>query len=397
MMVGIEADAGAWQVPLLGFRPSSDRIRPLRCLRLIAYPSIMCAPLRHLVPLFILAFQTSPAADGPTDTVIGHNAARYRVDMDWAKVDPSIAPVINSHALAESRDGQIFLVTDHPQNDFLVFEKDGTYVRSISAGLGGGHGLEIFENDGVEYLLHIDCGWHFAAEGWNATPGQGKITLLTTDGEVIRTFPTPVELGKAEGKFMPCDAARTPSGTLLIADGYGSDMIYEYTLGGKLLNSWGGPTQDEANLKNAHGISIDTSDPRGPMVWVPSRSENQIKAFTLEGNHVDTIDLPGAYAGQLFFRDDKIYTSVCWSKDPKTGKRPAGSGFVLILDRATRRVISAPGGSEPTYIDGQLQPMHQTLPIFKHGHDLYVDSAGDIYLGEWNADRRYPAKLHRVK
>ena len=39
----------------------------------------------------------------------------------------------------------------------------------------------------------------------------------------------------------------------------------------------------------------------------------------------------------------------------------------------------------------------QAKPVFKHGHDLFVDSAGDIYLGEWNADRRYPSKLTLIK
>lgn len=346
--------------------------------------------LSLLAPAGLLAQETP-------ETTIGHGAARYRVDLKWAKADPAVAPVINSHALAESKDGHIFLVTDHPKNDFIVFEKDGRYVRSISAGLGGGHGLEIFESGGTEYLLHIDCGWHFAAEGWNPTAGQGRVTLLTTAGEVVRKFPTPDELGVTPGKFMPCDAAVSPSGTLLIADGYATNFVYEFTLEGKLVKKWGGATKDAANLSNAHGISIDTSDPRGPLVWVPSRDECQVKAYTLEGKHVDTIDLPGAFAGQLVFRGDRIYTAVCWSKKNGTGPRLKESGFVLVLDRQTKRVISAPGGSEPVYVDGKLQPMHQTHPIFKHGHDLYVDSVGDIYVGEWNADRRYPTKLTLVK
>ncbi|MCA9146277.1 MAG: hypothetical protein KDB05_25995, partial [Planctomycetales bacterium] len=265
--------------------------------------SLLFLPIAWFILVSLAAAQQDA---GSTDGVIlGHGPSRYRVDMKWAKADPAVAPVINSHALAESRDGRIYLVTDHPQNDFIVFEKDGTYVRSISRGLGGGHGLEIFEKDGTEYLLHIDCGWHFAAEGWNPKAGQGRVTLLTTAGDVVRKFPTPQELGDNEGKFMPCDAAYTPGGTLLIADGYGSNFIYEFTLEGKLLKKWGGPTKDDANLSNAHGISIDATDSRGPLVWVPSRSQNQIKAFTLDGRHVDTIDLPGAFAGQLVFRDDK--------------------------------------------------------------------------------------------
>ena len=332
------------------------------------------------------------------DTIVGHGSAKYRVDMKWAKADPAVAPVINSHAMAEGRDGRIYLVTDHPKNDFIVFEKDGRHVRSISAGLGGGHGLEIFESGGTEYLVHIDCGWHFAAEGWNPKAGEGRVTLLTTEGKVVRQFPTPTELGMKDGKFMPCDVAYAPAGTLLIADGYGSNFIYEFTLEGKLQKKWGGPTKDAANLSNAHGISIDTtSDPKRPLVWIPSRAQTQLKAFTLDGTYAETIELPGAFAGQLVFRDDKIYTAVCWSKENGTGKKLNQSGFVLVLDRKTKRVISAPGGSEPIYTDGKLQPLYQTQAIFKHCHDLYVDSAGDIYVGEWNGDRRYPSKLSVVK
>ena len=327
---------------------------------------------------------------------LGHGAHRYRLDLGWAKADPAVAPVVNAHALAEASDGRIYLVTDHPKNDFIVFEKDGSYVRSISAGLGGGHGLEIFRKDGVEYLVHVDSGWHMAAEGWNPTPVEGRITLLTTEGKVVRKFPTPKELGLSDGKFMPCDVAWSPTGTLLVADGYGSNLVYEFSLEGKLLRKWGGPTKDAANLSNAHGISIDAADPRGPLVWVPSRSQSQVKAFTLEGRHVDTLDLPGAFAGQLFFRGDLIYTAVCWSKDAQ-GKRLAKSGFLLVIDRATKKVLSAPGGREPGYVDGRLQPLAQDGATFIHGHDLYVDSAGDVYLGEWNADRRYPSKLSLVR
>ena len=334
-------------------------------------------------------------------TVLGHNGLRYQVDLNWAKASPKVAPVINSHALAEGRDGLIYVVTDHPKNAFVVFKKDGTFVRSFGEGLVGGHGIEIFERDGEEYLIHVDCGWHFEAEGWNATPKNGRVTILKTDGTIVRRLPTPFEMGIGEAgdkQFMPCDVAVTPQGTILIADGYATDYIYEMTLTGELVRRWGGKAEgDPANLSNAHGISLDLSDENRPLVWVPSRSENKLKAFTLEGNFVETIDLPGAYGGQLFFRGDKVYTAVCWSKEKGTDKRLSQSGFLLVMDRKTKRVLSAPGGNEPVYIDGELQPLYQTSKTFVHGHDLYVDSEGAIYFGEWNADRRYPAKLTPVE
>ncbi len=333
------------------------------------------------------------------DTILGHNGLRYTVDLNWAKAQPEIAPVINSHALAESRDGLIYLVTDHPKNAFLVFKKDGTFVRSFGgsynggAKLIGGHSLEFFERDGQEYLIHVDAGWHSTDNGvgWKFKAGTGRITILKTDGTIVKKLPTPVELNIAK-KFMPCDVAVTPEGNILIADGYATNIIYEMTMEGKLVRQWGGD-----KLSNAHGISLDLSDPKKPLAWVSSRNENKIKAFTLEGEHVDTIELPGAYAGQLVFQGDKIYTAVCWSKENGTGKKLPNSGFLLILDRKTKQVISAPGGSEPVYKDGKLEPMKQMTKTFIHGHDLCVDKDGAIYFGEWNAKRRYPAKLTPVK
>jgi hypothetical protein len=344
------------------------------------------------------ANSTAPAV--PEHTEIGHGADRYRVNLSWCKADPSVAPVINSHAMAEGRDGLLYLVTDHPKNAFVVFRKDGAFVRSFGEGLVGGHGLEIFERGGEEYLVHIDCGWHFAAEGWSPKAETGRVTLLKTDGTVVRLFRTPQEQGLdfAKGKFMPCDAAIAPNGNILVADGYASDRVFEYTFEGEIVRHWGGRKPgDPANLSNAHGISVDMENPGGPLVWVSSRSENKIKAFTPEGVFVEEIDLPGAFAGQLFFRGDRMYTAVCWSRDMTTGRTIPQSGFVLVLDRKTRRVLSAPGGHPPEYVEQKLQPLSQAQKTFLHGHDLYVDAAGDIYVGEWNAQRRYPIKLERVR
>lgn len=342
-----------------------------------------------------------PAVAMIADQVLGHGAARYAVDLAWAKADPAVAPVINSHAMVEGKDGLLYLVTDHPANAFLVFRKDGTFVRSFGKGLEGGHGVEIFEDQGEEFLIHVDCGWHFEAEGWKPSSGNGRVTILKTDGTIVRRLPTPAEMGiegDAAKKFMPCDVAVTANRTILIADGYASDRIYEVTLTGTLVRQWGGHVPGQpGDLRNAHGVSLDTSDPARTLVWVPSRDETSLKAFTLTGEHVETVALPGAFAGQVFIRGERMYAAVCWSRKDGTGDRLFQSGFVVVLDRATRTVISAPGGQAPVYRDGKLQPLSQATKTFLHPHDLYVDRDGAIYVGEWNANRRYPAKLTPVK
>ncbi|MEM9238300.1 MAG: 6-bladed beta-propeller, partial [Verrucomicrobiota bacterium] len=196
----------------------------------------------------------------------------------------------------------------------------------------------------------------------------------------------------------PCDVAVTPENEILVVDGYATNRVLRYKPDGSLVGIWGGTKPgDPATLVNAHGISIDASDPENPLVWVSSREENKLKAFTVEGEFKGEVELPGAYAGQAFFAGGRIYTGVCWSKENGTGKRLENSGFLLVLDRKSRKVISAPGGTEPKYIDGVLQPLHQQVPVFKHVHDLYVDSEGDIYVGEWNSGNRYPYKLELIR
>jgi hypothetical protein len=333
--------------------------------------------------------------------LLGHNGLTYKVDTKWAKADFETAPVVNAHALAESRDGHIYLITDHPKNDFIVFKKDGTFVKTISSKIGGGHDIEFIVKNGKEYIIHVDCGWYMAEKGWKSLKSTpGKVTILNMDGSVVRTLPSPQELGvyTAKQKYKPCDVAVTPQGTILIADGYGSNFIIEMTFEGKLIRHWGGSENGKGSLRNAHGISIDTSDPKKPLVWVSSRAENKIKAFTLEGEYVDYMELPGAYAGQLFFRGDLIYTAVCWSKSKEgKGKKLPQSGFVVVMDRKSKKVVSVPGGSMPEYKDGKLQPLYQTHKVFMHCHDLYVDKEGAIYVGEWKAKNRYPYKLTLAK
>ncbi len=333
--------------------------------------------------------------------IVGHNGATYSLDYNWAKVTPEQAPVINSHAMAEGKDGLIYLVTDHPKAAFLVFEKDGTFVRSFGEGLQGGHGIELLEHGDEELIIHVDCGWHFKAEGWSATRPGGGVTILRKDGTIVRKLPSPQSLGiklNDDVPFSPCDAAIAPNGNILVVDGYASNFVFEYTPEGEYVKHWGGPAAGKPeHLSNAHGISTDLTDPEKPLIWVASRNESKIKAFTPDGKWVETIDLPGAYSGQLVIRDGKMYTAACWSnewsEEKGMGKRLAKSGFVIVLDAKTRKVISVPGGSKPIYKDGKLQPLYQTEPLFIHGHDLYVDSDGAIYVGEWNAERRYPTKL----
>ena len=332
--------------------------------------------------------------------IIGHNGLRYRVNRNWSKADRATAPVTNAHAMIEDSEGQIYLITDDMENAFIVYEKDGTFVRAFGKGLKGGHGLDVITLNGTEHLIHVDGGWHQTVpSAWEFEQTNGGVTLLRKDGTILRRLSSPHDLGlfDEQTRYQPCDVAVTPDNDILVVDGYSTDKVLHFKPDGTLVRVWGGAKKgDPSDLDNAHGISIDGSDPRHPKVWVSSRGQNKLKAFTLEGEFLETIDLPGAYAGQAFFQGDHLYTGVCWSKAVGIGDRLENSGFVIVIDRKNNHVVSAPGGVEPAYKDGKLQPLFQQHSIFKHVHDLYVDSAGDIYVGEWNSGNRYPYKLELI-
>ena len=333
------------------------------------------------------------------ELIVGHGDHRYRIDRDWAKVPEGTAAVINSHAMTQGKDGNYYLVTDHPDHAILVFRPDGTFEKAIGKGLKGGHGIAMLPTAGGELIVHVDCGWTMSVDG-SAKRGNGSVNLLSKDGSLVRTLPSPHELGLLDKSklYQPCDAAVTPDGEILVIDGYASSRIFHYTAEGKLVRHWGGhhPGKPET-IATGHGISLDLADPENPVVWVSSRAENKLKLFTLEGKFLESVHLPGSFAGQAVIQGDKVYLGVCWSDSEDKGRRQPNSGYVVVLDRASKRVISAPGANEPHYHEEALVPLKKTTKAFKHVHDVFVDAGGNIFVMEWNAGCRLPYKLSLLK
>ena len=229
---------------------------------------------------------------------------------------------------------------------------------------------------------------------------MGRVVKTTTDGQLIFNIGHPQTIGAYEPgqTFMPCDAAVAPNGDIYVADGYGSQWVLQYDKHGRFIRKFGGTSNKDKNLNlnGAHGISIDSRNPQDPKLIVSSRSANQLKMFTMDGKYLETVGLPGAYGGQAVVHGDNLYVGVCWSKQGGTGKKLNGSGFVAILDK-DNKVVSCPGGSEPKYVDGKIQPMYQATKTFIHVHDLCVDRHGNVFVAQWNAKGAYPIKLELLK
>lgn len=181
-----------------------------------------------------------------------------------------------------------------------------------------------------------------------------------------------------------------------MADGYGSQFILRYDKDGKFLNKFGGKSSQpisKGKFLQAHGVAIDARGEQ-PLVMATARIRNEFHWFTLEGEFVKTVYLPGAYMSRPVIVGENVYSGVCFGMFADDYRMWQGRGFVTILDR-DNRVISNPGGRKPEYRDGRLQLMLQDEPVFHNCHDVCVDQRGDLYVCQWNSGKVYPYKLHR--
>ncbi len=346
--------------------------------------------------------QRLPAAPNPAkDLIIGHGSHRYRVIKDW--VTPGQGrnhPILNCHEMVQLRDGRLFMIGDHSHNQMLVFNPDGVILESWGTVWPGGHGLTRSEENGEEFLFVTDSGlWKSGSSGYRQT---GRVTKITPKGREIFSLSHPMSVGAYEPDmpFNPTETAVAPNGDLYIADGYGSQFVLQYDAQGRFIRRFGGKGDDipaDQRLNNAHGVAIDLRQGADQAtVVVTSRTDHCFRRFTLDGQFIETLPVPGCLVCRPVIAGQELYAGVCWSKTPEINKLPQNpSGFVVVLD-AGGQVISAPGGSEPVYEDGKLKSLTQAERVIDHGHDVCVLENGDLIVCQWNAAQTYPLKLEKT-
>ncbi len=317
-----------------------------------------------------------------TEQIIGHGDFRYRVDTSWGILDPTVTPVNNCHEMVMDKKGRLIMVTDEIKNNIIVYDKSGKLLESWGHEFPGGHGLTLWNAGGDEFLFICD-------------PNLGKVLKTTLDGKILLTIGHPSDIGiyKKDDPFKPTETAIGPNGDIYVADGYGSQYIIQYDMRGKYIRHFGGKGDYDDQFQTAHGVCIDYRDKTNPRLLCTSRAHNSFKYFSIDGNYISTLFLPGAFVCRAVIDDQNLYAGVCWSR-LRYLNQTDNSGFVTILD-GQNRVISNPGGTAPEYRDGQLQLMVQAEPVFKHCHDVCIDEDKNIYVCQWNAGKTYPIRLER--
>ena len=189
--------------------------------------------------------------------------------------------------VAVGEDGTVYVLCRVGDIVRLPWEDAGhdwnTYLTSTIGGKGTGEGQF---NWPVQML--IDRQQHL----WVSDENLHRITVLTTDGEHVRTWG---EHGGGEGQL------NRPSGIAFDADEnvYVSDTmnhrVQRFTSEGKFLASWGTHGSGDGELDMPWGIAVDEEGD----VYVADWRNDRVQKFTADGEFISAFGRPGGADGEL--------------------------------------------------------------------------------------------------
>ena len=322
--------------------------------------------------------ETPTSEDQNVSHQVGHGDFTYKVNKDWGTQDPRKYPVHHCHEMVMDKQGRLILCTTDTKNNILVYDRSGKILEAWGTEYPGAHGLTLSDEGGTEYLYLTDT-------------LRNQVYKLTMDGKVVLTLDFPADAGLYESKsqFVPTETVITPDGHILVADGYGLDYVIRYDQEGNYINHFAGKGDEDHQVQNAHGICIDNRGTE-PSLLVTSRATQSFKRYSMNGDYIETIHLPGCSVCRPVIKGENLYFAVIVTKDWWSY-----DGMVAILDK-NNKVVALPGGSAPTYQEGILQEPTYDGFTFMNPHDVCIDNDENIYVPQWYSGKTYPVKLERV-
>jgi sugar lactone lactonase YvrE len=265
----------------------------------------------------------------------------YEVAVGWGKLPegwkwgwiPAVACDSQDRVFVYSR-------SEHP---LVVFDREGNFLASWGEGiLQDAHGIFIDAEDNVYCTeRNTHC-----------------VRKFNKQGELVMTLGTPGKASERDGDPFnkPTDLARASTGELFVSDGYGNARVHKYAPDGTLLKSWGERGSGPGQFALSHCVRVDRYD----RVWVCDRENNRIQIFDPEGNFLTE------WTGLL--RPNTIYF------DPHDE--------VVYIAELTQQVSLYTLNGELITRWGGARPSERPGEFLGGPHGIWMDSHGDLYVGE---------------
>ncbi|CAN5913863.1 peptidyl-alpha-hydroxyglycine alpha-amidating lyase family protein [soil metagenome] len=339
------------------------------------------------------ALASGPAILGADDKagtrpkIVGSGEHQYECLHGWGEL-PEAIRWVETHGVAIDKEGLLYVKhragtakpasPEEAQDTIVVFDPEGKFVRSFGKEYhGGGHGIDIREEDGQEFL-YLCC--------------MAPVSLVVkTDlrGEVVWIKEAPAESGVYDApnaRFSPTNVAFAPDGSFYVADGYGSHYIHRYDKDARWVDTFGGQGDEPGQFRTPHGLWLDDRPGQVPRLVVADRANARLQALTIEGEPSEIFG-DVSFPAHFDIRGEILLV-------------PDLHARVTLLDRADDVIVHL--GQDPDWtaevLDGfqvRKQPERWQSGRFVHPHDACFDREGNIFVAEWVATGRV-SKLRKL-
>ncbi len=337
------------------------------------------------VPRILTASKTNKSL------VVGEGEHKFEVIHEWPQL-PAKFRWQTTHNVAVDKSGCLYVIheglanqKDHPS--IFVFDPDGKYIRSFGSQFqGGGHGIEIRDENGQEYL-YVCAYQHLKT-----------FAKMDLKGETVWQQYAPMESGvyavdedkKPTGqwgrdRFMPTNFAFLDDGGFLLVDGYGAFYVHRYDKHAKWQSCFGGPGGGEGKFNTPHGIWIDKRSGRKPSIVICDRANHTLQYFSMDGKYIETLKGYGLPANAETWKNLLVIPEL----HARVTLLNEKNEVVARLGEDVARVTGKDGGQ----IRGDKSKWHDGK--FVHPHDACFGHDGSIFVAEWVGTGRV-SKLHRL-
>jgi hypothetical protein len=319
---------------------------------------------------------TVPGAEVRRPAITGNGEWTYEAVPGWGTL-PDGKPIGPTHGgVLTGPDKRVYLSTD-AELSIIVWEADGTFVKSIAPECQGFHAMAIREENGgtVIYGAQNNGYGNAMRKQQGKSPTPFRICKIDTSGKLLLEIPNPAT-GEVPGGWNGLTAVTVaPDGAVFAAMGYGSQMIHKFDAAGRLLKTFGGRGRDDGRFNTCHGLGIDTRFGT-PRLLVADRENRRLCHLDLEGNWI------GVHAANL-----RRPCAFAWH-----GKHLAVAELearVTILDESGTPVAFL--GDNPDrsqWAEFGVKPEHQHPGLFTAPHGIAFAGNGDLYVQDWNQTGR---------
>jgi DNA-binding beta-propeller fold protein YncE len=303
--------------------------------------------------------------------IVGDGQYRYEVVEGWEQLPDGWAHGDVAGVATDSQDRvYVFNRSEHP---VIVYDRDGRFLDAWgdTARYPWSHGITIVDDvvylvDGADHTVR-KCTLDGTVLLTLGTPGQPSATGYDIDHPHNLTT-----IKRGGGPFnRPTRLSVAQNGDLYVSDGYGNARIHRFSADGTLLQSWGEPGTGLGSFNLPHSVWAHTDG----RVFVCDRENDRVQIFGPTGE-LQTIWQNVTKPGDLFIDADvTVYVAeMAWQAGvPSMWGRPTTqTRYAQISVRDLEgNVLAAWGGPDPCAPGSFAAP-----------HGLWVDSRGDIYVGE---------------